>query len=113
MNEQGSVKNGSAKVFKGLIQKLLPWAVIGIIGFGIEIVTWRVEVNERLKIIPSVEWKTKIDAQLERKDEQIEELKATIKEMKLRMDTAMSTGAAGHMTHREFNIAKQNARNND
>lgn len=81
---------GASSLVKWIVEKILPWVVMAVIGFGFEMLLWRVEVNDRLR----------------HSEVHVAEMRAVIDAMKVRMDLAVSTGAGGHMTHREFNIQR-------
>lgn len=91
MENQKKARNGKSRMVDWFIDKVLAKAVIGLFGASLGLVVWQV----------------KVDAKMEALQVEITEIKATIKQMKARMDRAMETGPAGHMTHREYNLLKQ------
>jgi len=103
MEKDHRLQNGS-KVLRWCLDKILPWAVIALFGFLIEIHAWRREAKIQLEDLPSIAWTTETTAELKHQREHIEELKTTIAKMKNKMDTAVGTGPAGHMTHREHRL---------
>lgn len=114
--EQSGFRNGKTKIVDWFVKNLLASVVVGVFLACLGLITWQVGVNDKIKYIQddvinleklnekyilAEAWKVAVDIHIASLQAEIIGLKATIKDMKQRMDEAMSTGAPGHLTHRE------------
>lgn len=114
--EQSGFRNGKSKIVDWVVNNILATIVVGVFLACLGLITWQVGVNNKIEYIQhdvddleklnekyslAEAWKVAVDIHIASLQAEIIGLKETIKVMKQRMDEAMSTGAPGHLTHRE------------
>jgi len=97
MPEKQHTQNGVSKVFHWIIDKLLPWALMvviaTVIGFGVEMLTWRVSVDKDLHYLKKY---------IEEEEDSIQEAKDMIEALDLELSALNSHLPRSHVNREEF-----------